>query len=256
MIEITASKGLGDAIYLRAIVLHLIERRERVVVFTQWPDLFSDLPVEVKPLTCRTGDEDLRHAKPCLHCRIAAVGHLDAFSMACLQAGITEPVRLRMDWVPRNRALVERVRRAAAGRPILAFQPLKRATTLSQALERPDRAAYARFIAREVDCFRVKLGHPRYTQDSGHPACDLDLFGALSVTDALDVLAISARAFGEPCYVTIAAEAMGKPFTCMFSRRGVDSGHRYASNLKPSRTFHGDLGRAVFDDEVEAACAS
>lgn len=251
MMELVASKGLGDALYMRAVALHCLRRGHDVSVFTGWPDVFSDLPVHTKGLHQRTGDEDLRHAKPCLHCRIGVVAHLDVFSMLCLQAGIVEPVEFRLDWRIRNIELVKRVRREAAGRPVLIFQPLKRAANLNDALARPDREAYADFVASRPEYFRVKIGHPGSVQGSGHPPCDLDLVGKTSVHDAIDLGASCDAAFGESSFVVVMAEAMDKPFTCMFSSRAIRSGRRHIANLRPERTFHKrHLATAVFDEEV------
>lgn len=256
MIELNASKGLGDAIHMRAIALHLLRRGEQVTVFTGWAEVFGDLPVIVKPLSARTGDEDLRHAKPCLHCRIEAVTHLDAFAMACLQAGIEEPVDLLMDWRIRNINLVQRVRQEADGRPVLLFQPLKKASNVNQALARPHREAFAAFVAGRADHFRVKIGRPQDLQPDGHPPCDLDLTGKTSVPDVFDLGMACDAAFGESCFVLVMAEAMSKPFTWMFSRRGIESGRTHVQNIRPGRVFHKrHLATAVYD-EPEAACAS
>lgn len=256
MIELSASKGLGDAIYMRAIVLHLLRRGEQVTVFTAWAEVFDDLPVTVRGLAERTGDEDWRHAKPCLHCRIKAVGHLDAFTMACLQAGIEGPVPLRMDWRVRNIDLVQRVKREAAGRPILLFQPLKKSSNMNQALARPKHGAFAEFLAARADHFRVKVGRPQDLVPDAHLPCDLDLMGRTSVQDVFDIGTVCDTAFGESCFVLVMAEAMDKPFTWMFSRRGIESGRTHVQNIRPGRVFHKrHLATAVFD-EPEAACAS
>lgn len=253
MIQLRASKGLGDAIYMRAIALHLRDRGESVEVFTAWPDVFSDLGVPVRALAHASGEEDWRYAKPCLHCRI--VSGMDAFSMACLQAGVDGPVALRIGWSVRNVALADKVRSAAGGRPVLVYQPPKLARNLNETLSRPRAEAYREALASVArGHFVIRLGHPSYTEAT-RLACDLDLFGSVSVTDAIDVCAIADHIFCEPSYMLAAAEALEKPYTCVFSRRAVDSGRTYISNLTPTRLCHKPrLMTAIFDEE--AACAS
>lgn len=251
MIQLKASKGLGDAIYLRAIAIHLIERGEKLEVFTPWRQVFDDLPLAVRGLGEITGDEDWRYGKACLHCRI--LNAPDLFSMACLQAGITEPVILRMNWQARNHELVDSIRRESRGLPIFVFQPLKVCTNLNERLMRPQAEAFARVVAEHGDHFRVMLGHPAHVQDM-NLACEMNLVGRTSVTDVFDVGTIGDKFFGEPCYVTVMAEALGKPYACMFSRKGIESGRTFVSNLKPERFFHKPhLATAIFDEE---ACAS
>jgi hypothetical protein len=244
--QIRASKGLGDALYLRAIVLHLIGRSESVEVFTPWREVFSDLPVTIRSLSECTGDEDWHHAKPCMHCRI--VQNLDAFTMACLQAGIMEPVLLELQWNVRNGDLLERIRRKANGRKVLVFQPLKKATNRNEELSRPKATAYRSFVESKADCFRVKIGAAPFAVDDGLP-CELDLFGKISATDAIDIGAMADEFFGEPSFIPIMAEGFDKPHTCMFSRRAVQSGRVHISNITPQRLLHKPhLARAIYDE--------
>lgn len=250
---LNAAKGLGDAIYLRAVVLHLLAQGETLTVVTGWPDVFSDLPVTVKPLSSATGDEDWHHAKPCLHCRI--ITDVDQFAMACRQAGITEPVELRMNWRVKNTDLVARIKREAAGRKVFVYQPLKKASNVNQDLARPQWGAFRKVVEKHADHFRVRLGHPAHLDDTPAP-CELDLFGKTSVTDAFDIATIADVFFGEPCYLFILAQAMNKPSISMFSGRGADSGRHRIVNFSPERLFHKrHLTSAIYDDE-RVPCAS
>lgn len=246
MKQLNASKGLGDAIYLRAVVLHLLDRGEDLTVFTGWPDVFSDLPVTVKAYSDATGDEDWHHAKPCLHCRI--ITDMDSFAMACRQAGIEEPVELRADWKVRNKELIYRIRREAGGRRIFVYQPLKKTTNENQSLARPEWGAFRKVLEKNEDHFRIRLGHPSHLDDSAAP-CELDLFGKISVTDAFDIVSIADVVFGEPCYLFILAQAMNKPSISIFSGRGADSGRHRIVNFSPERLFNKrHLTSAMYDD--------
>ena len=243
---LNASKGLGDALYLRAVVLHLLKRGEEITVFTQWREVFEDLPIIVKSNHEATGGEDWHHAKPCLHCRMESMQGLDQFAMCALQAGIREPVELRLDWRPKS-GLAESVKHQASGKPILLFQPFKKAKNANEALMRPESSALASQLA-DSSHFRVKLGHPAHLSEEYFP-CELDLFGKTSVREALDLCTIADLIVSETSYLTVAAQAMDKPFVCIFSSKGRDSGRHRIMNIKPSRIFHKPaLGTALYDE--------
>lgn len=237
-----AAKGLGDALYLRAVVLHVLGRS--VTVFTDWPEVFSDLPVVVRPRAAASGP-DLRHVAYSLSSPID-VGS-DKFVMSCRKAGITDPVALRLGWRVRNTALVKRVRRAAGARRILVYQPPRKTACEAEEVVSPRREAFARHV-HEADGFRIKVGHPSFVQDGQDMPCELDLVGKTSVTDALDIGAIADAFFGEPCYLLVVGEAMDKPVTCMFSRRALSAPGKLR-NYTPERMFHSALSVAVYDEE-------
>lgn len=251
MITLNAPTGLGDAIYVRAIVLHLLAKGERVTVLSRWPAVFSDLPVTVnseRQMDVRAPESDVRHVTACLHCQIPAIMALDKFSLACLQAGIVEPVALKMDWKPRNPVLLSRIAADAAGRDIVLYQPLRRAGNLAEQTLRPMADAYRGLIAERQGSFRIRVGHPNFTEDVDMP-CELDLIGRIAVEDALDIATVADEIIGENCYLPVVAQALGKPFVCMFSKRGLSSPFNKVRGVTPERSFHPPhLGRAVFDE--------
>lgn len=247
MIELDGSRGLGDALYVRAVALHLLDKREQVTVFTRWPDVFSGLPVTLQPLTAYTGREDLHHVVSCLHCRLGAVKMLDKFTLACLQAGLDEPIPLRMDWKPLNNALLESIRAKAAGRPIFLYQPPKISGSDEQRDQEPSEGDFCRVVDENAGRFRIKVGHAKYVREYG--GSELDLFGKLSVTDALDVCTIADLFFSTPSYLGIMAEALDRPHVCMFTRRAQVSPWVRTRSLTPLRFFHKPhLGTAIYDE--------
>ncbi len=242
MFDLIAAKGLGDALYLRALALHLTECGEAVRVFTGWPEAFSDLPITVKALCDRTGEEDIRHCQYCLHCRLPEVRKGSMFEMACRQAGVFEDVALRMRWEVKNTALVKQVKRAAAGRPIMVYQPLKPAAGHEQKAMQPRADSFRRYVFKS-DCFRVKLG---ILDDD--VSSDMNLVGHTSVADAFDVVSAADLVFGEPCYLITLAQAMDKRYVCMFSNRSKTALQSRVREMTPARFFHKpDLGTALYD---------
>jgi len=246
--RLNAPKGLGDAICLRAVALHLVERGEPVQLFTPWPDVFAGLPVIACPPSEIDDDTDLRHVAAC-SCRIERVQALDMFTNAKQRAGVPD-AEFRIDWRIQNKALVLDLKRRAEGRPILVFQPVKRANTPAQAMVRPNADAFGQLIAKQRECFRVKVGHPSFVDDDAHVPCEFDLFGKTSVSDVLDVVSAADRVFSEPCFLALAAQAMNKHLVCMFSTRALASDNPRVGNMRPQRIFHKPrLCMAVWDDQ-------
>lgn len=250
MFELNAPKGLGDAIYLRAVVLHLLALGERVKVYTPWPDVFVGLPIEIAPPAASgSSDWNLHSVTACLHCEVPLIRAMDKFTLACAQAGIAERIELKINWVTRNTGLVEDIKRRAAGRRVMIYQTVKRARNPVQEMWQPHRAAFNRFVAGQKDCFRVKLGHPDFTVTDESAECEIDLAGKVSVTDVFDIASAAALIFGEDCFLPVLAQAMDRPFVCMFSSRGLNSNQRKIFCLTPERAFNKPhLGTAIFDE--------
>lgn len=244
MFVVMAAKGLGDAIHMRALVRHVMAR-EPVTVFTGWPDVFADLPISVKPLKARTGEEDIRHCNSCLHCRLPETRITSLFEMACRQAGVSEPVELRIDWRVMNRGLVDTIRIEAGSRKVLVYQPPKIVRTAREL--RPKTEAFLGYLERQAGCYRVKVGHAGAVQEMPEAPAELDLFGKTSVTDLLDIGSAADAFFSEPSYLPILAEAMGKPYACLFTHRAAQAGDSRVRNLTPERLFHTALGTAIYD---------
>lgn len=252
MIHLRAPRGFGDALYLRAVALHLIERGEALTVYTLWPDAFLGLPVATLHDDARSAcNGAMRHVAYGMP--RANPQRISNFSAACRCAGIDESVALRLDWLPRDAALIERVRCAAAGRPVLIYQPPKRPGNAEQALVRPSREAFAGYLESRADHFRVRVGRTPYVDAGEGLPCDLDLVDRTSVAGALDVGLVGDLFFGEPCFVPFLGEALGRRYAVMFTRRALNCpdaiGGGRVRNITPERLFHKpELASAVYDE--------
>ena len=249
MIAWVSPKGLGDAIYLRAIVLHHLGQPQ--TVFTMWEDVFSNMrDVKVMPLSdvALEHDYNLRYAFYCLHCNMPELKNLSQFEMMCRQGGITESVELKIDWGVRNEALVKSVRDAAAGRPIMLVQVPKRPGNIEQKLIRPNTAAFVSAVRERDRFFRVIVGNRHFCDDIEECPRELDLLDKTSVTDILDLATAADTFLSDPCYLVVLAQAIGKPFECMFSADGLRSNYPKISGVTPERLFHrGSKGKALYD---------
>ncbi|MBI4291320.1 MAG: hypothetical protein HY661_07575 [Betaproteobacteria bacterium] len=247
MIALRAPNGLGDAIGLRAVVLHLLERGESVSVFTKWHDVFADLPITINPVTENTGNEDYRYMSFPLSSAIPP-GTND-FTMRCRQLGITEPVKLQLKWKVRNHALLERIKRDARGRPIFVYQSARTIRSYASMLLAPRRQAFNKFVAKYHGHYRIKLGHPPHVPEDKDAPCELDMYGKAFILDTFDICTIADLFFGQASFITCMAEALDKPHICMFARAALRSTDTRANTTTPERALaKKHLATVVYDD--------
>lgn len=239
LIHIAGPKGLGDAIYIRAIALHLIGQGKRVAVSTHWPDVFLGVPVSIVPLN---GNEmqvgfSLRHPGGGSYPDTAGLSQFDIW---CRRAGIAEPVKLELRWPVQNRNLVRLIRRKAAGRKILVYQPRKKDNPLS-----PRRNPFYAWVRERSDCYRVRVGHPQFVEGAVSD-CEMDLVGQTGVTDIFDVATVADLFFGDLCYLGIVADALEKRSVCMLSSEAVAApGWCHLSAHRLFRNTH--LAELIYD---------
>lgn len=253
-IELIGPKGLGDAIYLRAIVLHLLRDRPEITVFTSWPEVFADLPVATR-LRAEAWPRDdetairyaispnrLRHLGPC---------EGSEFATSCRQAGLTETADLILGWRVRDRGRRDEIRRQFRGRSICLYQPPKRPKNELQKLLSPNRKSFRRALKTlGAHHALIKIGHPEYVLGGADLPCDLDLTGPDTVSLIFDLSTVADFFFGEACcFVPVLAQAAGKPFACMFSRRALASDDPFAGGTTPRWIIHKpELATVLFDD--------
>ena len=255
MISLRSPNGLGDAIYLRAIVLHLVARGEEVTVFTKWKDVFSDLPVAVREVIDITPNDRPTYVY-CPAERVIPEG-LSDFVIRCRSAGIKERVELKLDWKVKNQALLDQIKRDARGRKIFIYQCARAIRSPISALLKPRREAFNKFIERHADHYRIKLGHPPHVEDDPGAPCELDLFGKAFIFGTFDVCTIGDIFFGQASFINCIAEALDKPHITMFARAALASPHPRANSATPERVFaKKHLATAVYDDAEAGACAS
>ena len=247
MIELVASKGLGDALYLRAAVLHLLRHKESVKVYTKWPDVYSDLPVSIGEHGLGFEREGVRRFASSVYLSYPPPG-VDEFTYCCRKAGIEETVEWRIDWKVRNQPLLDKIRRDANGRKIFIYQSLKVPRNSDQQELTPKRESYNGVIVAHKDHYRIRLGHPPFVVNDTSAPCELDMFGKGFILDTLDICTIGDLFFGQTSFVPQIAGALGKRSICMFSRRASIS-DRWIRRETPEWCIHNkELTTVVYDE--------
>jgi len=248
MRSIRAGSGLGDSIYLAAVVRLLVERGAGdLEVLTDFPDLFLPLRDKVKlaPYRRRPRADIIAH-----YAGRRAVPGTSQFQDCCIGAGLPATLPFHVAWTIINRALIERLHGAAQGRPIVLVQlpraPFGRSDGFGQEFL-PD----CRRIQQAIDLIGVRA----FTVLVGSGAASfqyrgigLDLSNQTSVSDLMDVGFAADGFLGQCSFIIPLAEGQGKPVQLVWSRRGLRSRHEVIRQMTPGKILHGPWSRAVMDN--------
>lgn len=258
-VRVRCGSGLGDSIYLQSVCRHLADRGDDVVALSNWPDVFRPLRgrVRVEPF-------ERRNCNLVAHYSMRRGRPTTQWQDCYLQAGIKDPVDLRLDWTVTDPGFVASIRAAAESRPLVIVQlprrPMDRVDGFGMSLlPRRVPAQVTLNRLRELGCFLVQVG-------AGVPVyhltgLDLDLANHTTVAQLLDLASIADGCFGYVSFLVPLAESLGKPALFIWSRRGLDDRVEMVRRITPRKIFHKpELCRAVFDDDrpaplIEAADA-
>lgn len=245
MVSLRSGKGLGDTLYLQSIARHLVLRGGDVEVCTNYPDVFRPLAGRIKVSPFRRERVDLvAH-----YTSRKTVKGTDQFLDCCSNAGMKEPVDLKLDWAPVNTGLIDRLRRV--GRPVVVVQlprwPMGRADGYGRELL-PDCGAIQKAIdlLRACGAYIVQIGQGEALFE--FTGIDFDLSNRTSVADVIDVVSASAGVLGYCSFIVPLAESLAKPALLIWSRAGLKSTTDFIRLITPEKIFHRPSSRAVMDD--------
>lgn len=247
-LSIRGGSGLGDAIYLQSVACALEAQGFDVEVCCDWPDVFRPVKAKVSPFR-REPIDRLAHYSLRRHEKGTT-----QFQDCCIQAGLTEPVDLWMDWSP-----VRDVREQLThhGKPVVIVQmprpPFGRKDGYGMELL-PDCAVIQRAIDHlQGKAFLIQVGHGKALYKFS--GIDLDLTNKTSVVDLLDVAWCCDAFLGYCSFIVPMSEAMNKPSLCVWSRRGLKSSDRLIRSITPQKIFYKASSSAVTDDCTEEELA-
>lgn len=248
MKTLRGGSGLGDAVYAQAVARHLVRKGERIAVRTSWPDVFKPLgdAVRIEPFS-RLPVAYLAH-----YSMRKRFTETDQFEDVCIQAGIREPVELRLDWKPTNHALIDGLRKP--GKPIVCVQlprsPMGRTDGFGGELL-PNCAVIQRMIdSLKGRALIVQIG-------SGRPlfnftGVDIDLANKTTVADLIDVASAADGFLGYVSFIVPLAESLGKPAMLVWSSRGLASQVTFIKTVTPSKVLHKPSSLHVVDNWPQA----
>lgn len=169
------------------------------------------------------------------------------FKDCCLQAGISEPVELKLDWVPKNIELIASLQR---GKPIVIVQlprnPMGRTDGFGKELM-PDCRVIQKLINHVKDratIVQIGAGAPIYRFEG----IDIDLANKTSVRDLLDVASAADGFIGYCSFIVPLAESLDKPGLFVWSRKGLNLNQPYIKAITPKKILEKTTSKFLIDD--------
>lgn len=244
MNAIRGGSGLGDSIYVAAVVRHLLARGHGPLeVCSDYPDVFRQLPVTVSPFR-RDRIRYLAH--------YSARKALDTkqWQDICITAGLERDAELRLDWKVGSAHLIAQLRELAAGRPIVLVQlpraPMGRVDGFGMELLPDCRVLQGAIDALQGRALVVQIGAgPALFDFTG---IDVDLAGATTVTELLDLACAADALLGYVSFLVPLAEVFDKRALLVWSRRGLRSRTSYVRQITPAKVLSKATSRHVVDD--------
>ena len=242
MIRIRGGRGLGDSLYLRPIVDHLVCRGKRVVALSDYPDVFADSGAAVEPFS-RTGVTVLAH-----YTAGKANPQTTQWQDILASARIDGALPLRFVRAVKNTALVADLKAQAGNRPIIVVHggrvPMGRSDGFGMELL-PRKETFDCVLAALSDCFLVRIGKAPLLYPLN---VDVDLNGSTSISDLLDI-AVSADCFVAQCsFAAPLAEVFGKPLLAIWSASGLKSKTQFIAQITPRKILTNKTSSHVVDD--------
>jgi len=245
MIRIRSGRGLGDSIYLRAIVDHLVGTGDRVTALSDYPDVFAGSGAKIEAFT-REGTVRVAH-----YTESMGDQSLTQWVAMLRRAGFGPHVPLLIKWQVQNAALVERVRAQAAGRPLILVHggrvPMERTDGYGADLI-PRREAFDCALAALDHCYRVRIGRAPHLYPL---AVDADLNGSTSVADLLDLGSVCAGIVAQCSFAVPLAEVFDRPLLAIWAAAGLKSPTTYLRGITPRKVLTKATSRFVLDDWPE-----
>lgn len=245
--KIRAGRGLGDAIYLQSVVRYYVQKNQPLIVVTDWPDVFYSLKDKVSfiPFTRQYIDIIAHYSGR------KSFKDTTQFKDCCLQAGIFEPVKLKIDWQPINLELINQLK---SDKPIIVVQmprkPMGRNDNFGIDLL-PNQKAMQQVIDLVKDKFtivQIGKGKPVYKLEG----IDIDLTDKTSVTDLYDIAYIADGFIGYCSYLVPLAESFGKKGLYVWASKGLKSAEQYINTITPEKILYNSNSMFLMDNWEES----
>jgi len=238
--RIRSGNGLGDNLYLLAIVQELIRKGKNLQVCTKYPELFNHLPVETDDFS-RSNIDILAHYSK------RKEENTNQWEDICIQAGL-RPFPFKIDWNPGDSGPKMEVLERAKGRKILIVQggriPMARKDGFGMELLPEERLF--NLVSRKLtgEYFRVQIGDSKNLFDIEH---DFSLNGGTSVPELMDVASIADGFVSQCSFLIPLAEGFGKKGLFLWSQKGLSSDHRYIARITPRKILSSEKSFYVMD---------
>lgn len=237
--SIRGGSGLGDSIYLQAVCRYLLSKGHALKIHTNYPDVFRNLRGEYEIAGfSKININILAH-----YSMRRKIKGFSQFEDCCIEAGLKEPVELKLDWQATSNTIKKPY--AVVGLP---RSPMARTDGMGAELL-PCMKAYQRIIdklkAQGYLIVQVGAGEPLHKLQN----IDVDLANQTSVSELIDVVSLSDFVICYPSFLVPLAESLDKRYVTLFSHRGLVSPKIFLRQITPDKVMHcKDLGRFVVDE--------
>ena len=246
---IRSGNGVGDNLYLQAIVKHLIKTTPyKYRVHTRYPSLFVQFGgrVEIKPFQRENIDIVAHYTN-----RKGRPGTTQ-FQDMCENAGIKEPVSLTLDWKVGNRGLIERIRGHANGKKLLLVQLPRETFGRNDGYGRelmPDYSVMDRIVGHLVskhNYFAVQIGCGKVEYRLKN--ISYDLAEKTQLEEVFDLSSAADLFIGQTSFFIPLSECFDKKCIIVWSSKGLKSPTAFLSSVTPQKILHKKTCKAVTDD--------
>lgn len=242
MKRLRGGRGLGDGLYQRPIVEHLIGRGDALTVLTDYPDIFAGTGAATLPFSKDRVDV-LAHYSA----RKGRVGTTQ-WQDVCDTAQVGR-LPFQTQWTVRNRSLVDGLRKFADGKPLILVHggrvPMGRTDGFGKELL-PNADAFDAVLEALRDCFLVQIGQADQIYSL---AVDISLNGGTTVADLMDLGSACDGAIGQCSWIVPLAEIFDKPLLAVWAACGMSPGvHPYVQQITPRKILCKPTSRHVVDD--------
>jgi len=243
-LRIRSGRGLGDALYLQAIVDYLLTRGKKVVALTDYPDVFSQLDCTTEKFS-RNNVDILAH-----YAQRKPIKGTTQFQDCCISAGLPQDIPLMISWRAQNYELLQILERF---QPFVVLQMVRPPMNRNDGFGMELLPNFSKMqlaideISKNYNIIQMGNGKPLHKFDG----VTLDLAGKTSVKDLLDMAKVAKGFIGHCSFMNPLAECFGKPSLTVWSKRGLKSPVPYIQQITPEKIHHHKNSKYVIDSATE-----
>lgn len=240
--RVRGGRGLGDALYVRAIVDHLAREGAKLSILSDYPQVFIGAKAH--------------SVRPFERIRVDVTAHYvggkknpatTQWQDVCESVGVDAP--LRVDWKPQSKELARSIRERAHGRPVILVhggrRPMDRRDGFGIELM-PSKTIFDLVLDELSDCFLVQIGRAEKLYEL---KCSLDLNGSTSVADLLDIALLACDGVVAQCSFAIPlAEVFDRPLLAVWGSNYQFSREPFIRQTSPKKVLSGKKDCYVMDN--------
>lgn len=238
---VRGNSGIGDSLYVRAVVEYFLRDGERVTVCANHAEIFYGLDCKIE---AHRRDRVTTHA---VYTTRKSRTDSNQWQDVCIQAGIPADTPLCFTWQCRNPALIQELRAKANGRPLILVHggrtPMGRKDGFGKELL-PNKAAFDAVLSALGDCYTVRVGKGA---DAYPLPVSIDLNGATSVSELMDLGQACDAVVGQCSFAIPLAEGFDKPAIFVWAAAGFKAQHAYIRQIRPEKVLSSERSAFVLD---------